>query len=144
MGIRRNTSALLTVGGSVVQEVSGHLTLAFNFYNPSTLQLVTFTGQHLVQVCGHLREAKKKSGPDEYFKEYCKKTLMLLVLMVLKGVNGSFKTVRVYLNMVWNPSTVHPTGHVDCVSPDIILGFPGSNNSCNHWPYVQSYKQKIF
>lgn len=51
----KETSALLTVGWSFIQEVSGHLTLAFDLYDPSTLQLVTFTGQHLVQVCGHLQ-----------------------------------------------------------------------------------------
>lgn len=55
VGIQRNSSALLTVGRSVVQEVSGHLTLAFHLYEPSTLQLVTFTGQHLVQICSHLQ-----------------------------------------------------------------------------------------
>lgn len=51
--------------------------------------------------------------------------------VVLREVGGQ------YLDAVWYSCAVHPAGHVDCVPPDIILGFPGSNHSCYHRPHVQ-------
>lgn len=41
-----------------------------------------------------------------------------------------------YLDIVWYSCAVHPTGHVHCVPPDIILGFSGSNHPRDHWPHV--------
>lgn len=43
-----------------------------------------------------------------------------------------------YLNAVWYSCAVHPAGHINCVTPDVILGFPGSNHSCYHRAHVQS------
>lgn len=44
----------LTARGTTSEEVSGHLSLPFHLHHPSTLQLVSVVGQHMVQVSGHL------------------------------------------------------------------------------------------
>lgn len=46
----------LTARGTAGEEVSGHLPLPLHLDNPSAVQLVSVVDQHVVQVCGHLRE----------------------------------------------------------------------------------------
>lgn len=52
----RSALLLLTAWGAAGEEVSGHLSLPLHLDNTSTVQLVSVFDQHVVQVCGHLRE----------------------------------------------------------------------------------------
>ena len=47
---------LLTARGTAGEEVSGHLPLPLHLDDTSVVQLVSVVDQHVVQVCGHLRE----------------------------------------------------------------------------------------
>lgn len=38
----------------------------------------------------------------------------------------------IYLDSSLDPRAVHPTGHIDCVSPDVILGPASTNHSSHH------------
>lgn len=41
-----------------------------------------------------------------------------------------------YLDFPKFSGALHSAGHVDCVSPDVILRFSGPNHSSNHRPMV--------
>lgn len=46
----------LTARGAAGEEVRGHLALPLHLDDTATVQLVSVADQHMVQVCGHLRE----------------------------------------------------------------------------------------
>lgn len=46
----------LTARGAAGEEVRGHLPLPLHLDDTATVQLVSVADQHMVQVCGHLRE----------------------------------------------------------------------------------------
>lgn len=52
----RLASLSLTARGTAREEVSSHLSLPLHLDNTSTVQLISVVDQHVVQVCGHLRE----------------------------------------------------------------------------------------
>lgn len=44
-----------------------------------------------------------------------------------------------YLDSVQNSARFHPTCHVYCVTPDIVLGFLRSDNASYHWPMAETF-----
>lgn len=52
----RSNGLSLTTWGAAGEEVSGHLSLPLHLDDTSTFQLVSIVGQHVVQVCSHLRD----------------------------------------------------------------------------------------
>lgn len=46
----------------------------------------------------------------------------------------------IYLNSALDPCAVHSTGHIDCVSPDVVLGPASSDHSSHHRANVDAWK----
>lgn len=46
----------------------------------------------------------------------------------------------IYLDSALDPSAVHPTGHIDCVSPDVVLGPASADHSRHHRANVDTWK----
>lgn len=46
---------------------------------------------------------------------------------------------EVYLNVAHDPCGLHPAGYVDCVAPDVIMWFPGSNDPSQYPSFVHAW-----
>lgn len=49
-----------------------------------------------------------------------------------------------YLYFTHLSTTIHSTGHINCVPPDIILRFPSTNYSGSYSTMIQTWKQRLF
>ena len=43
--------------------------------------------------------------------------------------------------MVWEARGLHPGSDVDCISPDVVLRFPGADDAGHYRPDVQAYPE---
>ena len=59
------------------------------------------------------------------------KQMFLKILHDLKKNQFMGKRTQ-YLYFALASVTFHPTGHIDGVSPDIVLWFLGANHACHH------------
>lgn len=47
-----------------------------------------------------------------------------------------------YLYLPWHSGAVHPAGHINRVSPDVILRSPCPDHPCNHWTHVDAWANR--
>lgn len=47
-----------------------------------------------------------------------------------------------YLDLAQLAGALHPAGHVHRVAPDVILGFPGADDSSDHWAVVDTCSER--
>lgn len=47
-----------------------------------------------------------------------------------------------YLDLPQLAGALHPAGHVHRVAPDVILGFPGADDSSDHWAVVDTCSER--
>lgn len=64
------------------------------------------------------------------------KTLALFLKLFLD--ENALIDCTVYLYLSWYSGAVHPTGHIDRVPPDVILGSPCPDYSRNNWTHVNT------
>lgn len=46
-----------------------------------------------------------------------------------------------HLNVSHDARRLHSTGHVHSITPDVVVRFPGSNYSCQHSTFIQTYSE---
>lgn len=49
---------------------------------------------------------------------------------------------RPYLDVTHDPCGLHATGHIHSVAPDVIVRLPGTNHSCQHPPFIQTWGEE--
>lgn len=52
-----------------------------------------------------------------------------------------YESPESHLYAIRNTCAVHTTGHIDCVSPDVILRLPRADDPRDHWSDVQTFEQ---
>lgn len=84
-----------------------------------------------------LRDKVKK--PITFSRNNAQSIKTLIYSLSTDGDTGACFPAFIYLYFAGLPTTVHTTGHIDRVPPDVVLRFPRPDHSSYHWSMVDSY-----